>query len=157
VLGMAKDRIAGIILLLFCAFFYYQSTLIEVKDLTGLQATFFPRLLLGLISILVIMMIIQSYIKKEKTSNKDTTQSKKGWVVWTIFTLFSIYVLFLKIIGFIISSFLFMAVIYFILLPEKKPVKSYVIALSSLLAITILLTLVFQNFLNVFLPSGIFF
>lgn len=155
---MAKDRIAGILLLIFCTFFYYQSTFIKVKNLTGLQATFFPRLLLGLIAILATIMIIQSFFKKQKKSNADEKQPKaKEWVVWAIFGLFGLYVLLIKIIGFIVASFLFMTVVYFIVLPEKKPIKKHVLPLSGLLVVAAILALIFENALNVFLPKGIFF
>jgi putative tricarboxylic transport membrane protein len=154
---MAKDRISGILLLIFCAFFYYQSTLIEVKDLTGLQATFFPRLLLGLIAILAIILSIQSFLKKGSKKPKEEQQKQKGWVVWVIFAIFGVYISIIQIIGFIMSSFLFMAVVYVIILPDKKPIKSHLITISGLLVISIALSVIFERFLNVLLPKGIFF
>ncbi|WP_257347449.1 tripartite tricarboxylate transporter TctB family protein [Pseudalkalibacillus decolorationis] len=151
---MTKDRIAGVVLLVFCLFFYYQSKLIDIKDLTEITAAFFPRLVLVLIAILAVVLIIQSFLKKEK--KKEEKKEKEG-IVWVIFALLALYILSLDLLGFIISSFIFITIVYLIILPEKRPIKNHVISLSSLLVITIVLSLIFQNVLNVFLPKGIFF
>ncbi len=153
-LCMTKDRIAGVVLLVFCLFFYYQSKLIDIKDLTEITAAFFPRLVLVLIAILAVVLIIQSFLKKEK--KKEEKKEKEG-IVWVIFALLALYILSLDLLGFIISSFIFITIVYLIILPEKRPIKNHVISLSSLLVITIVLSLIFQNVLNVFLPKGIFF
>lgn len=155
---MAKDRIAGLVLLVFSAFFYYQSTLIDVKELTGLQATFFPRILLGFIAILAIIMIIQSFLKKEKkVASSEKKQNQKEWIVWVVFALFGLYILALDFVGFVIASFLFVGIVYLIILPEKKSIKKHVFSLSGLLVMIIVLQIVFERFLSVFLPKGIFF
>ncbi|WP_221567294.1 tripartite tricarboxylate transporter TctB family protein [Alkalihalobacillus sp. TS-13] len=154
---MTKEHIAGAVLLLFCIFFYYQSTFIDTKGLTEISAAFFPRLLLGLISILTILMLIQSFLKKEKKTEKKKDKNQKEGIVWIIFTLFALYILSLDFLGFIISSFIFITIIYLLILPEKRPVKSHVIPIVSLLVITVTLSVIFQNVLNVYLPKGIFF
>ncbi|GAA0327380.1 hypothetical protein GCM10008967_17350 [Bacillus carboniphilus] len=155
---MVKDRIAGIVLLLFCGFFYYQSTLVDVKDLTKISAVFFPRLILGLIALLAVVLLIQSFLKKEVQAKKETEANKgKKGIVWIIFALFGLYVISLELLGFIVASFLFITVTYFLILPEKKPIKTHVFALSGLLVVTIALSLVFEKLLYVFLPQGIFF
>ncbi|WLD93764.1 tripartite tricarboxylate transporter TctB family protein [Alkalihalobacillus sp. AL-G] len=154
---MTKDRIAGVVLLIFCIFFYFQTKLIDIKDLTEISAAFFPRLLLGLIAGLTVVMIIQSFLKKERKTASEKEKNEKEGIVWIIFALFALYILSLALLGFIISSFIFITIVYLIILPVKRPVKSHVIALSSILVITIALSFIFENLLNVFLPTGIFF
>ncbi|WP_261131043.1 tripartite tricarboxylate transporter TctB family protein [Bacillus sp. Marseille-Q3570] len=154
---MTKERIAGAVLLVFCIFFYYQSTSIDTKGLTEISAAFFPRLLLGLIAILTIVMFIQSFLRKEKVKEKKRDKNQKEGIVWIIFALFALYILSLGFLGFIISSFIFITLIYLLILPEKRPFKSHVIPLISLLVITVTLSVIFQNVLNVYLPKGIFF
>lgn len=154
---MTKDRIAGLGLLVFCLFFYFQSTFIDVKELTTISAAFFPRLLLGLIATFAVVMLIQSFTKKGKKAKGPQEKNQKEGITWLIFALFAVYIYILPFVGFIIASFLFIAMVYLILLPKQGSVKSHVLSLLSLLGITIALSIVFEKLLNVFLPKGIFF
>lgn len=162
---MFRDRIASIVLLAFCAFFYYESFGISNKNLTGMEATFFPRVLLGSIAILAIILLIRSFFIKQPAAEKagptEATEKKKNqwWTVWLIFALFAVYVVVIDILGFTFSSFLFMAIVYLIAvkIPVKSNLKRHALSISFLLVISIALTFIFENFLQVYLPKGIFF
>lgn len=158
-----KDRIASITLLLFCGFFYYQTFSIRTSNLTGLDAPFFPRVLLGTIAALAILMLIRSFLPARKkiheaTEDKQEENKQKGWLVWVIFALFALYILSLKILGFILSSFLFMIIMYLLITKDtQRTLKSHAIAIGGLLATAFILAFIFEKLLNVFLPQGIFF
>ncbi|MGN7296741.1 tripartite tricarboxylate transporter TctB family protein [Ferdinandcohnia sp. SAFN-114] len=157
---MANNRLVSIGLLLFCGLFYYQSTLIESKELSGLPATFFPRLILGIIAFLSVIMLIKSFFVPTKVTQKsDSTEgkSKKEWIVWVLFGLFAVYLVLIDVVGFITSSFLYMATVYLLIVQQKKSWKKHLVAIGGLLAITLGITLFFQGVLHVYLPKGLFF
>jgi putative tricarboxylic transport membrane protein len=160
----AKDRIASIVLLLFCAFFYYETFSIKKSDLAGLSAAFFPRLLLGLLALLAILMLIRSFLPSQKkvlkaADEKEPESTKgRGWLVWAVFALFALYIFSLDLLGFILSSFLFMVIIYLLITKgSQRSAKSNVMAIGGLLATAVALFFIFEQMLNVFLPRGIFF
>ena len=165
---MNHDRIAAIVILVFCAFFYYQSFGISDQNLTGLEATFFPRVLLAAIAALALLLLIRSFFIKS-TAVKKVEQGEEGeaadgprkwWKVPLIFALFAVYILLIDILGFTVSSFLFMTVVYLIAItatPLKKTVKKHAVSIGFLLVVSITLTFIFERFLSVYLPKGLFF
>lgn len=160
---MTKDRVSVLILLIFCAFFYYQTYQIPDKGFTGLDAAFFPRIILGLIAVLAVFMMVRSlsssYKERKNVQEKGRTEqeNQKGWKVWTIFALFGLFILSTTILGFIISSFCFMIVVYFIVLSRERTLKQHILTMVSLLVVSYVLAFIFRNYLNVLLPQGIFF
>lgn len=162
---MVHDRLASIIILAFCAFFYYQTFGISNKNLTGLEATFFPRILLGSIAVLAVLLLIRSFLIKKSAAiedeDKKESQEKMGawWKVPLIFALFALYILVIDILGFTVSSSLFMAIVYLIAIPVpvKKNMKRHALSIAFLIAVSIALTFVFEQFLQVYLPEGLFF
>jgi putative tricarboxylic transport membrane protein len=156
-----NDRMTSLLLLVFCAFFYYQTYKIDTSDIVGINSAFFPRIILGLIALLTVIMLIRSFlsspVRKERGKEKGTNiETKKGWSVGLVFALFSLYIFSIDIIGFILSSFLFMVGMYFIILKEKRSPKSHVFVFCGLLLTTILLSFFFEQYLDVYLPQGIF-
>lgn len=162
---MNRDRIASIVILAFCAFFYYESFGISTQNLTGLEASFFPRVLLGSIAVLAILLLIRSFIikkpaaVKKEEAGEGVKEKNKWWQVWVIFALFAVYIFFIDILGFTISSFLFMTVVYFIAVPIsiRENFKRHAISVAFLLLVSVALTFIFETFLQVYLPQGIFF
>lgn len=157
---MANNRLVSIGLLLFCGFFYYQSTLIESKELTGLPATFFPRIILGIIAFLSVIMLVKSFfVPDKKTPKSESTEgkNKKEWIVWLLFALFAVYLVLINVVGFITSSFLYMAAVYLLIVQQKRSWKKHLVAIGGLLAITLGISLFFQSVLHVYLPRGLFF
>lgn len=164
---MNHDRIAAIVILIFSAFFYYQSFGISNQNLTGLEATFFPRVLLAAIAALALLLLIRSFFiksaavkKVEQGEDGEEDAKRKWWKVPLIFALFAVYILLIDILGFTISSFLFMTIVYLIAItatPLKKTFKKHAVSIGFLLVVSITLTFIFERFLSVFLPKGLFF
>ncbi|MDF0726576.1 tripartite tricarboxylate transporter TctB family protein [Cytobacillus sp. S13-E01] len=157
---MANNRIVSIGLLVFCGFFYYQTTLFQTKDLTGITAAFFPRVILSIIAILSVVMLIKSFFVPQKiveAQKESEVQEKRGWIVWILFALFGVYVILIQVIGFITSSFLFMSVVYLLIVREKRPLKQHLVAIGGLLVVSVGISMFFQTVLQVFLPRGVFF
>jgi putative tricarboxylic transport membrane protein len=164
-----KDRVVSLVLLLFCAFFYYQSFSIKSSNLTGLDAAFFPRLLIGLIALLAVLILVRSFLPARKKvleavarmseqEEKQSEDKNRGWLVWFIFALFGLYIFSLGFLGFILASFLFMTIVYLLIIQgNQHSAKNKAVAISSLLATSFILAFIFEKLLNVFLPRGIFF
>jgi putative tricarboxylic transport membrane protein len=160
-----KDRLSSIMLLAFCAFFYYATYKIDVSDIVGIDSAFFPRMILGLIAVLALTMLGSTFVSVQasKTETKEHVEKnnelpikKRGRIVGAIFALFLLYILGIDFIGFIFASFLFMVAMYFLILEEKRTTKKHVLAMVILLVTTVLLTFFFEQFLDVYLPRGLF-
>jgi len=159
-----KDRIASICLLLFCTFFYILSYKIDTSNVAKLNAAFFPRFLLGMIAVLTIAMFIKTFFTAGKTTrnvekNKPLKiKEQREWIIWAIFALFALYIYSLKILGFVISAFLFMLVLYLILIKDnKRNFKRNLFPIGGLFVIAVTLSFIFEKYLQVFLPKGLFF
>src|SRR5690606_9392848 len=105
-------------------------------------------------------LIKDAAVKKVEVDEDNDEKSRKWWKVPLIFGLFTLYILLIDILGFTISSFLFMTVVYFIAVaaaPVKKTGKKHAVSIAFLLAVSVTMTFIFETFLQVYLPEGIFF
>lgn len=154
-----RDMFNSIGLLLFCCFAFYGSTQIPIREMGNTEADFFPIIVIGVISFLSICLLISSIYKmiknkdsKTKTSIKEMFQENKK-IIWTFF-IFASYVFLLKIIGYFLSSVIFLILLYILLAPNRR--KLWLVSLGAA-AITFVLFVIFQNGLSVFLPTGSLF
>ncbi|MDV2684452.1 tripartite tricarboxylate transporter TctB family protein [Alkalihalophilus lindianensis] len=156
-----KDRLTSIVLLLVCAFFYFESNSIRTSNLSaGLGATFFPRFLLGFIAILAVVMFINTFTRaakaKDMKENENKPDEKSPLIVWVIFGIFGVYILLINFLGFILSSALFMFSIYLLLTWKKRTTKQHVLSFGGMFVTAFVLFFIFEKLLQVYLPRGIF-
>lgn len=121
---------------------------------TELGAAFWPRLILGLMIILLIVGLV-NIIRKKNGVGVITAEGVKGFFKSKLLIGMIICVvagLILPKIGFIPTSFLFL-IAFGVLLGEKRPV---VLIATGVIA-TLILYIVFQGPLSIFLPRGVSF
>ncbi|CEA03008.1 Tripartite tricarboxylate transporter TctB family protein [Jeotgalicoccus saudimassiliensis] len=154
---MKKTLSGPIIILLVASFFLYQTTNIKTLDIVaGLGADFYPRVILIFIIVLSALSIIISIIKNRNLKSYSDKESF-SWKVLLMFISFGIYIWALDVIGFVIASTIFMMFVYILLIDKKKNWKVNIITVICLFLSALVVSFIFENYLNVFLPKGLFF
>lgn len=148
------DIIFSVLLMAFSAYcYYYVGVKSPAGTATELGAAFWPRIILFLMIVLLIVNIINS-VKKMKSEGKTVFGEIKPMEFFKSKLFIGMIIIaamaaVLPIIGFMPTCFLFL-VVYGRLLGEKNYVK---LALFSLL-ITVLLYIIFQGALDIMLARG---
>lgn len=151
---MTLDLIFNIALLIFSIYCYiYIGATTPASGANELGAAFWPQLILALMSILLVASIIK-IIKKDKA---DKAIALSGAAVQEFFKsklflgmlIVSVMALILETVGFLVTSFLFLAA-YCWLLGERR---IHIMAIVALVA-TVILYLIFSVGLQIMLPRG---
>ncbi|UOQ92270.1 tripartite tricarboxylate transporter TctB family protein [Halobacillus shinanisalinarum] len=151
-----RDLINALLLLFFCCFAYYESSLISERNLGKTEADFFPNIVIIVLAILSLCLLVKSIYgmvrAKDyhfKFSFRNLLQENKKVIL--TFAIFGLYVLLLDYIGYFLSSILFLFTLYLLLSNNKQKLWA---VLLGMVAFTLVLYVVFQNGLSVFLPTG---
>ena len=118
---------------------------------TELGAAFWPRLILGIMIVLLVIGLI-NLLRKKNGKGEFSAESVKGFFKSPLLigmVICAVTALILPLVGFIPTSILFL-VAYGILLGERRPV---VLAVTGVVA-TLVLYIIFQGPLGIFLPRG---
>jgi len=139
--------IISIFLIIISIFFYYQTITWE-KDPATL-----PRLMLGVIIFLSILLIIRSITKNPKRNNIVKKMSRQSFLRIFIATCITLlYVTTINLLGLYLSTMLFLIIIL-LYIGEKN--KLVIIGVPVLFLF--FLYLIFDFFLHIDIPPGIFF
>ena len=133
-----SDKIAGIILL---AFFGY--------------ALIISSLGIFLSLILIIRAFISGIRGKDKSFISLTTKARKMIAIMGVLIL--LYAVGITILGFAVSSFLYIVISGIILYPGKISLKPVSLIIVSAIVLSLAITLIFKQALYVPLPSGMLF
>lgn len=139
-------------LLIFSIYCFFYIGKVDDHTATELGAAFWPRLILGLMIILLIVGLV-NIIRKKNGIGKITAEGVKGFFKSKLLIGMIICIvagLILPKVGFIPTSFLFL-IAFGVLLGEKRPV---VLIATGIIA-TLILYIVFQGPLSIFLPRGV--
>jgi len=152
-----RNLMMGILILIFAIAFYvmtYQFTGYELEKMPeDVGPTFLPRLTLAALAVESIFLIVFSLIGIGKGSS-DKTKPVSFWHPRPIimFGMFLVYIYLATLFGYIASTIAFM-VLSFYLLGVRKVWMLVVIPF----AITLTTYYLFENLLNVYLPTGSLF
>lgn len=156
-----KDLILGVVMLLFSGFYLYFAKQIKTRPkLTPsfASAQIVPTLLGILLAVLSVIMIVQSVLKLKKggmASDEDTPVSDKSGMISVALT-FAVmigYTLVLPVLGFCLSTFVYLILQILILAPkEKRNIKLFVLVSVVFTAVVFV---VFRIGLQQLLPRGI--
>ena len=156
-----KDLILGVVMLLFSGFYLYFAQQIKTRPkLTPSYASaqIVPVLLGTLLAALSVIMIVQNVLKLRKggmTSDEDTPASDKSGMISVAltFAVMIIYTLVLPVLGFCLSTFVYLLLQILILAPkEKRNIKLFVLISVVFTAVVFV---VFRIGLQQLLPRGI--
>ena len=155
-----SDAIIAIILLAFCGVFFWATFDIRQPDYGVLMPSTWPRVVLGVLSFLSVIYLVQSLRQgSEETEPEDTGREPgiRGWVLywrnplWCFF-LFFLYLLSLPVLGMLIGGVSFVYVLMGVLggWDGNKPITHAAFALGTIGAMWCLFTFG----LGVLLPPG---
>lgn len=148
---MKRDHIVGLILFvigILAVILIQQFPVLEASSDPG------PRLFPYIGSVGIILCSIGIFFRKNQGNEEDIVS--KATVIKSLFLIgiLVVYGFSLEFLGFLISTPIFLFILITLFSNDKK---SYVKATAISLLISFLLYFIFQNFLNIILPSGHFY
>jgi putative tricarboxylic transport membrane protein len=155
---MRRDTGIGLGLLAFCGVLYWQTGAISIPPFVPIGPAFYPRVLLILLAGLAVWLFVEEIhrgrgpsrgVKKPEGGPPNYRRVVLGFIV------FLAYVASLNIIGYITSTFLFVLVLSWTIGPRNLRGLPKLVAVAFGTALVIYL--VFEKYLFVFLPRGLFF
>ncbi|MCI8649057.1 MAG: tripartite tricarboxylate transporter TctB family protein [Anaerotruncus sp.] len=153
-----KDVVASIFLILFASAYFGFSFTIRITDQYGGSALV-PRLCSGILVICALILLYRAILKKDaapKCSEDAELENPPNYrsVILTLL-LIGTYAFLLKIVGFILSTILYLISQIVLLMPQKDK-KSVLKAFIASILVACLVYLLFVNVFYVTLPRGIF-
>lgn len=148
-----KEQISSIFFLLFSVFICFFSYKLSIGSIKNPGAGFFPfylGIILGLLSINNFAKAIAQTKKAVETIMTLDTDINWKNIIFTVVVLFS-YPLLLDILGFLLSTFLFTVLFLRFINPQR-----WLVVLGMGGAVAIIFYFVFQYWLKIQFPSGIF-
>lgn len=145
------DRMFALFFLLILGVLGYETSKIEHLQYEAYSSKMFPYLIIGFCLILVIALIINSFVAK-----RDLLSPKEVWGKFIskrrlgLLTAIIVYLLMMKIIGFIVSTTLFLMIT--ILALSNHPKKDILKASAITFCVVGGVVLLVEHFLQAFLP-----
>ena len=159
-----KEIWIGVILLAVFLLIFYGCTFIENKTDGVVTSRFFPYILAGSGSVLSLMLIGGNLLKKYSSKEKAAAPAAEATnpaepIRWNMIAisvvLMFVYLLLMDILGFIVSSALYLIVQILILQKDKSPKKVLMVVIISIL-VPLAIFLPFRYIFSLVLPMGIF-
>jgi putative tricarboxylic transport membrane protein len=158
------EIIIGILLIILSVVIYTQAGVFPPTSEAQLNAGSFPSAIALLLALLSLILIISNLIKLIRKKSELKKMDRKTYlkslypeykyVLFTLASLF-VYILLMQVIGFIITTILFIVITGIVLGPKTK--KDIVIISVIALVVTLTTYTFFENVLHVRFPSGLFF
>lgn len=152
-----SEQIFGIIMIAIALVYFILTQQVPKKTMGVVNARFIPNVVSGIMFILGVLQSIEGYKKakefKEEVNTKEEQKIDYSTVIKTVVCIL-LYVAFIKSIGFLIVTAVFLFAEFVILTPTDKK-KNYVLygVIAIIAAVGIYYS--FRNVLNVMLPPGI--
>ena len=155
-----RDLILGVVMLLFSGFYLFYAQQIKTRPkLTPSYASakIMPTLLGILLAVLAVFCIIQGIRQLKTASNKEEKAKKldRGDLMAVVFTFAVIigYVIVLPILGFILSTLIYLILQMIILSPPEK--RNYLLFAIVAVVFTAIVFVAFRVGLKQLLPRGV--
>jgi putative tricarboxylic transport membrane protein len=149
-LKLSRDGWTGLVALATSLFLFALTLELKQNPLVPIGPGFYPRIVLGISAVLAAALIIFDLIGARKAS---PAQNLNHGLVLAVFVIFGVYVGALPFIGFRIATFLFVAGLQATLEPPRT-VKGWLLIGVTALVTTAVAYVVFERYLQVFLPRG---
>lgn len=149
-----KNKIAGLILCVIFAIALFMAFSFPN------QSSYFPKIVctLGLLLSLLLIGLAFSAEKKGTSEEVEPLSPKARKRIFLVSALIILYAIGINVLGFAVSTFIYMVINSVILYPEKLSKdnkKPMIIILVSALLVSVLITVVFKQFLYIPLPTGL--
>ena len=145
---MNSDRLAAIFLLSICGVLWY-----EVLPYSML-ASFFPKIVIGVLALLSLILLFRSFIKGEKRWLFQDIDKK--YIIFAV-AILAVWIGTIPVLGFLISSIVFFTTLVWLMGKKKKSISSIVLALIIVCCIVSVFYFIFKEILLVPLPGGMLF
>jgi putative tricarboxylic transport membrane protein len=155
---MRRDTGIGVGLLAFCGILYWQAGLVSVPPFVPIGPAFYPRVILVLLAGLAVWLIGEDILKRRapaKEGKKTAGPAPNYGRVVLGFFVFLGYVAALDILGYVTSTFLFVLGLSWAVGPRRVREIPKLVAVAAGTAFSTYL--IFEKYLYVFLPRGLFF
>jgi hypothetical protein len=131
----------------------------KVKIIHSQSHLIFPKIVIGILAILLIILIVQAFIKAKKENRSLFNIKNKKFFVenydklkfWGSIILFILYILSLELLGFLVASIVFIT-LFNVLYAGTKNKKSLFISLLVSVIASFVLWFLFGYVFNVTLP-----
>jgi len=156
----SRDSAAGLICLALSLFLLYLTRGLPQSALVPIGPDFYPRIVLGITAVLsVLMIVIDALSMRRKRAVTETAAApqaaapKNYRLVVLTFMVFGLYVALLPLLGYRISTFLFVATLQ-PLLERPRSLRAWTIVFIIAAATALVTFVVFEDYLQVLLPRG---
>jgi len=121
---------------------------------------FYPRIILGVTAVLALALIISDVTNRRRktdtpaaTATAATAAAPNYGLVAATFVIFMLYVAALPYVGFRLSTLVFVAALQSTLKPPRSVKQAVIVAITALVT-TVVIYILFENYLAVLLPRG---
>ena len=142
------DRLAAVFLLVVCGVLWFEA------GPYSMFASFFPKIVIGVLALLSLVLLIRSSIKGEKKwLFKDVN---KKYIIFVVVIL-AVWIGMISVLGFFLSSVVFFYLLVWLIGSNKKDLSANILSFVLVCGIVSLFYFIFKEILLVPLPEGIFF
>jgi putative tricarboxylic transport membrane protein len=147
---VSRDGVAGLACLAGSLLLLWGSRSLPQPALVPIGPGFYPRILFGVTAALSAALLVFDLCRRRQPSERPPVNYR---LVLLTFLIFSIYVFLLPLLGYRVSTVLFVAVLQATLEPPGSA-RGWVLVAVSALACMLVTYYVFEAYLNVLLPRG---
>jgi predicted anti-sigma-YlaC factor YlaD len=148
-----NDFLGGVVIFFVCMAFFIETFSIH-GSVSKLGAAFFPRLIVGILALMGIILAVQGFRSAHKEKAEPVQQGEKEGTRRLLLSVIAVflYVVLLYFIGFTVSTALYLTA-QFIILDEKHVWTKWKSALAGVI-VAVGVYLVFTYLFQVELPTG---
>jgi hypothetical protein len=154
---VGRDSGIGLGLLAACGLLYWQTGAIPTPPFVPLGPAFYPRIVLVLLAALAVWLILEDLLARApRPGTAAPPVSRPNYrLVVICFLVFGGYVIGLSLLGYLLSTFLFVLGLGWVMGPRAHRELPTLFALAA--GSTLATYLIFEKYLHVFLPRGLLF
>ncbi len=159
ILNKYQDLITGIVIAVFAIFYLIGSTYIKPSPHVSVGAEFMPKIYGSILLLLAVCLTYQGFLKAKQFSDKHEVrgeEEKDTKNAILSFTLIFAYVAFMEILGFVISSMIFLFIMSILLAPANTR-HNYVTTVIYSILLPLSTYVLFKDVMHLSLPIGILF
>lgn len=156
---MTRDGVAGLVCLALSIGMLVLTRGLAQSSLVPIGPDFYPRIVLTIMAVLSAMMVAFDLWRPKSTAAPATAgaepapEKRNYRLVGVTFAVFAAYVVLLPLLGYRLSTFIFMAALQLVF-ERPRSARRWIVLLVSALVTAALTYTVFEHYLSVLLPRG---